>query len=271
MAGCSSTDDTDFSLRSVAQIYNEGRNLMYEGKYKKAADVFAEAERQHPYSWWATQGQVLRVFCFYKANDYDNAVLAAKRFASLHSSHPQMAYVLYLEALSNYERIFDAPRDQQYANAAKNNFILLKNMFPDTPYGMEADAKILFIDNIQAGKNLHIGRFYQKDGNCVSAIRRYKVVAEDFQQTEQIQEGLFRMAECYLAMGLPQEAVKVVAILGSNYPQNVWYRRGYQLVKPYENTEESGIRLSQAGSMEALLAQNPLYTEFYEKEPLIQE
>ncbi len=36
-------------------LYNQGYDLIQTGEFQKAAAMFDEVERQHPYSTWATQ------------------------------------------------------------------------------------------------------------------------------------------------------------------------------------------------------------------------
>ena len=43
-------------------------------------------------------------------------------------------------------------------------------------------------------------------------------------------EALERLVECYLALGIPQEAQKAAAVLGRNYPGSEWYHRSYKLI-----------------------------------------
>jgi len=42
---------------------------------------------------------------------------------------------------------------------------------------------------------------------------------------------LMRLTECYLALGIPDEAKKSAAVLGANYPGSKWYERAYDLVR----------------------------------------
>ena len=63
---------------------------------------------------------------------------------------------------------------------------------------------------------------------CQWSLRR-KVV-EQYQTTNHTPEALERLVECYLALGIPQEAQKAAAVLGRNYPGSDWYHRAYKLV-----------------------------------------
>jgi outer membrane protein assembly factor BamD len=42
-----------------------------------------------------------------------------------------------------------------------------------------------------------------------------------------------RLTESYLALGIPEEARKAAAVLGTNYPESKWYERAYSLVQKH--------------------------------------
>src|SRR3546814_11958044 len=88
-AGCSSTDETPYVDRPVEQIYNEAYDAALKGQFKKAAPLFDEVERQHPYSIWATQAQLMAAYSLYQANNYTEAVNALDRFIQLNPSNPR--------------------------------------------------------------------------------------------------------------------------------------------------------------------------------------
>ena len=96
----------------VAELYNAGLEKLKSGSYKSAAKSFAEVERQHPYSKWATKALLMQAFANYQRNAYDDAINAADRFITLHPGHKDSAYAYYLTAISQYEQISDVRRDQ---------------------------------------------------------------------------------------------------------------------------------------------------------------
>ena len=53
------------------------------------------------------------------------------------------------------------------------------------------------------------------------------------------------MIECYLALGLKDEAAQTAAVLGYNYPGSEWYADSYSLVQTGklngESTERPGL------------------------------
>ncbi len=82
-----------------------------------------------------------------------------------------------------------------------------------------------------AGKEMEIGRYYQRSGRWIAAQMRFQNVVDTYQTTSHTPEALYRLTESSLALGIPAEAVKYAAVLGSNYPGNEWYERAYGLVQ----------------------------------------
>ena len=75
-----------------------------------------------------------------------------------------------------------------------------------------------------------IGRYYEQRAMYISAIGRFRDVAENFQTTAQTPEALLRLVECYKALGLDEEAKRTAAVLGYNYSGSSWYKDAYRLV-----------------------------------------
>ena len=65
---------------------------------------------------------------------------------------------------------------------------------------------------------MEIGRFYQRSGQWLAATYRFRNVVDKYQTTSHTPEALERLVECYLALGIPEEAHKAAAVLGRNYP-----------------------------------------------------
>ena len=70
--------------KPIAELYNDALDKLRDESYKKAAKGFAEVERQHPYSQWATRAILMQSYAYYQKNDYDAAQNAARRFITLH-------------------------------------------------------------------------------------------------------------------------------------------------------------------------------------------
>lgn len=231
LAGCAATpDEQPYEERPVADLYNAAQDLLEAGDYRQAATAFDEVERQHPYSVWATKAQLMSAYAFYQNNDYDEALAALDRFIELHPANDDVAYAYYLRALSFYEQISDVARDQKMTRLALDALEEVIRRFPDSKYARDARLKRdLTIDHL-AGKEMTIGRYYQRQGKYLAAINRFKIVVETYQTTTHVPEALSRLIESYLALGLKAEAQRTAAVLGYNFPGSAWYKDSYNLL-----------------------------------------
>ena len=224
----------------VAALYNSGLDKLKAGSYKSAAKSFAEVERQHPYSKWATKALLMQAFAYYQNNAYDDAINSANRFITLHPGHRDSAYAYYLSAISQFEQISDVRRDQSATQKALEALDEVTKRFPESKYAADAAQKSLFAKDHLAGKEMEVGRYYLKKGSYLAGINRFKKVITDYQTTSQTPEALYRLAESYMALGVTSEAQTAAAILGQNFPNSEWYKDAYTIVssngqQPVEN------------------------------------
>lgn len=234
LAGCGSSADKQKleADRPVESLYNQAADMLDRGEYNEAARLFEEVERQHPYSQWATQAEMMAAFSYYKKTRYDEAILALDRFLELHPGNPNSDYALYLRALCFYEQISDVSRDQEMTRWALDSFDTLINRYPDSRYARDAIFKRdLTLDHL-AGKEMEIGRYYLKATQTNAAMNRFLNVIKNYQTTTHVPEALHRLVEIYLTLGLQGEAMRVAAVLGHNYPGSPWYEDSYKLLTP---------------------------------------
>ena len=245
LGGCGwfgSDKDKPYVETPVEILYNRALDDLGRQDYKLAAKEFEEVDRQHPYSVWATKAQIMAAFTYYQANKYDDAIIALDRFIQLHPGHKDIPYAYYLKGLCFYEQISDVGRDQRITQQALDALAEVVKRYPDTPYARDARLKVeLTIDHL-AGKEMLVGRYYQKQQQFVGAINRYRMVIERYQTTTHVPEALHRLVECYLALGVKQEAQEAAAVLGYNFPGSDWYADSYFLMtgEDYRFDEKGG-------------------------------
>ena len=231
---CSSNDQEALLIqeeKSVEALYNDALNTALNDSPKAAAPKFEEVERQHPYSKWATQAQIMAAWAFYEDNQYTRAIAALDRFIELNPAAGQLTeYAYYLRALSHYEQIVNVERDAAMTRTAADAFEDLLRRYPSGIYARDSQLKLDLTRSHLAGKEMSVGRFYLDAGHFGAAISRFKVVVRDFDTTNQVPEALYRLIEAYLSLGLRDEAMRVLQVAEFNYPQSVWTERGITLV-----------------------------------------
>jgi outer membrane protein assembly factor BamD len=236
-AGCARNKvkgDTAYIAMDVNTLYGTAKERLDRGDYEMAAKLFDEVERQHPYSIWARRAQLMSAFGYYMAQKYPDAVSSAQRFLTIHPGNKDAPYANYLIAMSYYQQIEDVTRDQKITQQASDSFNELIRRYPESRYASDARLKLDLINDHLAGKEMEIGRFYQRSGNWLAASLRFREVVDKYQTTSHAPEALERLVETYLALGTPTEAYKTAAVLGKNYPQNFWYRQSLRLLLAYE-------------------------------------
>ncbi len=231
------------------KLYNEGVFLLSEKKLaKEAAKKFEEVDRQHPYSEWARKSLLMSAYANYEAKQYQDAIGTAKRYISLHPGSPDVAYAYYLVGASYFDQITDVSRDQSGTEKAIAALEEVIRKFPDSEYASQARKKIEIGRDYLAAKEMAVARYYQGKKNFIGAINRFKVVVTQYQTTRHVEEALMRLTECYMALGIVNEAQTAAAVLGHNFPDSPWYKDAYALMRQngLEPAANSGSWISRA-------------------------
>src|SRR5881398_1432680 len=201
LTGCAhgkSAKDTSYVARDVSSLYGAAKRTMDQGDYATAAKLFDEVERQHPYSVWARRAQLMSAFNYYLAQKYTDAISSARRFVTIHPGNAEAPYAQYLIAMSYYQQIPDVTRDQSATQSASDAFGELIRRYPDSRYAADAREKLGTINDHLGGKEMEVGRYYQRSGQWLAATYRFRSVVDKYQTTSHTPEALERLVECYL-------------------------------------------------------------------------
>ncbi len=211
-------------------IYQRAELELETDDPEEAAEYFGEVERLYPYSEWGRRALVMQAMAYHRSGEYESARSAAQRYLDVFPAGEDAAYAQYLLALSYYDQIDDVGRDQGLTFQALQSLRTVIETYPDTEYARSAVLKFDLAFDHLAGKEMEIGRYYLKRQHYAAAIRRFRVVVEEFQTTTHTPEALLRLVESYLSLGLEDEARTAGAILGYNYRSSDSYQRAYALL-----------------------------------------
>lgn len=227
---CSDTEEI-FAEQPVESLYNKAMDYLEAGSYSRAAQAFVEVERQHPYSALAPKSLLMAAYSYYQAKKYEDALENYNVFIQLHPGHEHIAYAYYMVGICYYEQVPMVERDQKTTEDALRAFEEVVQRFSSSPFGKDAKLKIDLIRDHLAGKEMDVGRYYLGKQAYLAALNRFKNVVEGFQTTSHTPEALHRMVECYLALGILDQAQKTASVLGHNYPGSSWYGDTYELIR----------------------------------------
>ncbi|MBC7801459.1 MAG: outer membrane protein assembly factor BamD [Gemmatimonadaceae bacterium] len=217
----------DPAARTVEELYNNGVDALNQRRYATAVQQFDAVEQNYPYSSWAVNAQLMHGYAEYLQNRYTEAIGALDRFIQLHPTNANASYAYYLRGLSFYEQIADIQRDQKGTEQAMVALQDVVNRFPESAYARDARLKIDLCRDHLAGKEMEIGRYYERQKLYAASIGRFQKVVDEYQTTNHAPEALHRLTEIYLLLGLTDQAKRTAAVLGHNYPGSPWYEDSY--------------------------------------------
>ena len=206
----------------LAEIYVTAYEEFNDENYEEAATEFLKAETQYPASSWAPDALVMAAYSYYMDGDFAGALLVTDRFMRFHPGHKDVPYVMYLRGMCYYRQVSDVRREPGMSAYALQQFETLVKRFPRSEYAKNAENKIVILKNYIAGKVMYSARHDMKKENWTSAINRLQSVIQDAQETAMTPEAMYRLVECYTAIGLPQQAYGYAEMLKLNFPDNEW-------------------------------------------------
>ncbi|MBP2236893.1 outer membrane protein assembly factor BamD [Sinorhizobium kostiense] len=212
-------------------LYNQGLANLNAGKTTEAARKFEAIDRQHPFSEYARKALVMNAFVSYRNGQYQEAINSTNRYLNLYPQSEDAAYAQYIQGLAYTKQIPAVTQDQKPATRAIEAMQAVVDNYPDSEYVDDAQAKIRFARDQLAGKEMQVGRYYLERKEYLAAISRFRVVVEQYSNTNQVEEALARLVEAYYAMGVTTEAQTAAAVLGHNYPDSKWYAGSYKLLQ----------------------------------------
>ena len=230
---CSSNKNVEIEYleRSLYQIYSSALDDLLSNDYEQASLEFEEVERQHPYSVWAKKAIIMSAYSSYKNKDYIKTEANLNRFLNLYPASGLAPYAQYLLGINYFDQIIEVTRDQTSVSKSLETFKLIVDRYPESSYAKDAYFKIIFLENKLAAKEIDVAMTYLELKKYISALKRFKYVVNNYQTTNFTPEALHRLVEIYLILGVKEEALVNARVLGHNFPDSIWYRLSYNLLK----------------------------------------
>jgi outer membrane protein assembly factor BamD len=211
----------------MIEAYEEGLKELKSGDVIYAAKKFNEAEILFPQSEYAPKSALMAAYSYYSQNYYGDAIAELIRFLRVYPNHKDIAYAEYLLGLCYYEQIVDEKKDLQSIVNAKKTFKNLISKYPKSEFATDATFKIDLINEVLAGKEMFIGRYYFDKEKWIPAINRFRIVVDNYETTIYVEEAIHRLVEIYYILGIETEAKKYANLLGYNYQSSKWYEKSF--------------------------------------------
>jgi outer membrane protein assembly factor BamD len=223
----------------MIDAYKKGLEALEEGDVLFAAKNFNLAENIFPQSIWAPKSIIMSAYAYYSQDYYGDAIYEMERYITKYPNGEYIAYANYLIGLSYYESIVDEKKDINPILKSKKYFDYVKTNHSGSDFAIDANYKILLIENLLASKELYIARYYLQREKWIPAINRLKTIVEIYDDTIYVEEAIHRLVEVYYKIGLEEESKRYAKLLGYNYLSSTWYEESYKVFnKSYINPRD---------------------------------
>ena len=211
-----------------AEYFKRGMQAMKKYDYPAAIQNFSDLETRYPFGRYTTHAQLELMSAYFASRDYANAQVTAERLLRFHPNHDQADYAWYIKGRAQFEqgRSFainylgrdPGTHDIGTARTAIDTFTYLLENYPNSVYTSEARSYLVYLRNILAERELHVGHFYLRRGAYLAAVNRGRYVVENMHNTPSLPDALALMANAYARLGLPQLAASAKQQLEMNFP-----------------------------------------------------
>lgn len=210
LIGCSSSDNVKIENvpnKSAQTLFSDARKALNDGLFQKAIQLLSAIDSRFPFGPISHQVQIDLIYAYYKSGDANQGLALANRFLKLNPTHPNIDYVYYMKALINLsteENLFQdivgidcSDRDPTASRNAFEGFKKIITDFPESKYAADARKRMIGIKTRLARYELTVAHFYLKRDAWASAANRGRYIIEYYSPSEQVEEALEIMIECY--------------------------------------------------------------------------
>lgn len=259
-AACSSKQpEVDENLSEV-ELYRQAQADLDNRSYTQAIAKLKALESRYPFGRYAEQAQLELIYAYYKNVEPEAAKSSAERFIRLHPQHANVDYAYYLKGLASFDQdrgllarflpLDMTKRDPGAARDSYNEFAQLTSRYPTSRYAPDAKQRMIYLRNLLAAYEVHVGHYYLKRQAYVAAANRGRYVVENFQETPAVGDGLAIMTEAYQRLALNDLAATSLETLKLNYPDHPSLENGQFVPREEEADGRSWLAKATLGLIE---------------------
>ena len=184
VSGCAAIKDYfDFSTTkkeeadlqgSAKELATKGMDDYEVGKYFSALESFQKILDRYPFTQEAVLAELKAADCKYFMEKHQEALTMYKEFEERHPTNEAIPYVLYQKAMCSYNLIDRIDRDTTGATDAIAAFKQLLRSYPDSPYTVEAKARIAAAQEFLANHEFFVAEYYLRAEKYGEAQTRMK-------------------------------------------------------------------------------------------------
>lgn len=234
LSACSneSVHDSYASYRTetAKDLYFAAKKDLQKGNDDSAVKKLEALNALYPFGAYSEEGSINLVYAYYENDNPDEALAAADRYLRLYPRGHYADYAYYMKGIVSLKQglswaqrkvgVALAPRDLTSVKEAYLAFNQLVETFPDSIYAPDAVARMKYIRNVFATKEVQTADFYYQRKAYVAAINRANGVVEHYNQSPSVIPALAILVKSYRKLGMTAEANNTLKVFQASYPND---------------------------------------------------
>ena len=205
---------------SPKALFEEGIRAMKLDQTLRAQTLFKQLVEDFPDSKERKQAMLLIARSHYTLEEYEEAKFHFQKFIDLYPTHKNSDRAHFFKAMSDYQRIDLALRDQTATKEARDGLQQLIKRFPKSQYVKQAKQKLSECDFKLAKNIFEVGKFYYRTGAYLSAISRFKDLLKNHAKQNFFDEAAFLLAESHYHEQSFKDAFLLYKKFTKEYPRS---------------------------------------------------
>ena len=173
---------------TAQELFEAGNDAMRARNYIAASRYFVKLKDTFPFSPYAVEAELSLADAYFLDEEWGMALDAYKEFEAMRPRHPAIPYVLFQIGMANMKGYPSIDRPALPIEEAYFYFQRLRDSFPGTEYAAAATEKMAEARRILAEHELFYAEFFFRMGRYTSALSRYNVILQEFQDVPEIYE-----------------------------------------------------------------------------------
>ena len=243
LAGCAGSEGTkdDTDIWSEAKLYSEATDRLNDADFSKCGKYFEKLEARFPFGPYSQQAQINSAYCYWKAQEQAQALVAVDRFIKLHQGSPSLDYAYYLKGMITFNDDLGwlgkftgqdlSERDPKAAKEAFESFKVVVDRFPDSKYAPDSLDRMRYIVNSLAEADVNVARFYYQRGAYLASANRAQLVIRDYDRAPAVEEALYLLVKSYDKLGMTDLSNDALRVLQLNFPDSQMMLTGQRVIK----------------------------------------
>lgn len=232
-------DDTD--IWSETKLYSEAIDKLNSADFAKCGKYFEKLEARFPFGPYSQQAQINGAYCYWKALETAQALVAIDRFIKLHQGNENLDYAYYLKGLITFNDDLGwlgrftgqdlSERDPKAAKDAFESFKVVVERFPNSKYAPDALDRMRYIVNSLAEADVIVARFYYQRGAYLASANRAQLAIRDYDRAPAVEEALYILYKSYEKLGMVELSNDTARVFKLNFPDSPMLQTGMRSKK----------------------------------------